>query len=101
MTGSQWIICLFIVAGWLALTVWLRKRTKRTAAEYMRPEEFQRNKDRVAVFLYPLIGLAVIAMMAFNWPRVPQGNGPIVAVIVAFGAALILLGFYKWYKLKG
>ena len=100
MTGSQWIICLLIVTGWAALTLWQRKRTKRTAAEYMKPEEFQRHKDRAAVFIYPLVGLAVIAMMAFNWPRVPQGNGPIVAAIVGFGVALILLGFYKWSKLK-
>jgi uncharacterized membrane protein YidH (DUF202 family) len=98
MTGTEWLLTIIIVVGWLAFVIWFKKYSNRKAAEAGKSEEFERNKARVSIILYPVLGLMIIAVMLFALPNVPPGNEPLVALTVGFGVLFMLYGALKWYR---
>jgi Na+/H+ antiporter NhaC len=82
-----------------ALYFWNRRYLKNKAAETDRVEAYKQEKAAASAIIYPIVGLILIAIMLFNWNRIPPENTGLAIGFIIFAALLISYGFFRWYKM--
>ena len=97
-TESILVFAVCIVAA--ALYFWSQRYLKNKAAEINKVEAYNQGKAVVSAIIHPIIGLILIAIMLFNWSRIPPENTGLAIGFIVFAAALIFYGFYRWYKIR-
>ena len=95
MDKSELISGIIFIIGVLTFYFWSKRYLKNKVAESGKTEEFKRNKAQMSAFLYPLIGLVLIAMIVFQWRTLPPGNEPIAFIFIGLGFTAILYGLFK------
>ena len=73
---------------------------KNKAAETDRVEAYKQEKAAASAIIYPIVGLMLIAIMLFNWNRIPPENTGLAIGFIVFAALLISYGFFRWYKMR-
>jgi Na+/H+ antiporter NhaC len=82
------------------LYFWSRSYLKNKAAELNKVEAYNQKKGAISAIIYPVVGLALIGVMLFNWNRIPPENTGLAIGFMVFAAVLILYGFVRWYRTR-
>ena len=97
-TASEWAPIIAIVAGWVLILFLFRRSQKARAARAGKTEELRALRRRSSAWAFIGAGGVLTASVVLSWRNVPPGNEPIVACMVAMGAACVLYGVYRLYR---
>jgi nicotinamide riboside transporter PnuC len=100
MSNSEWLLSVIITVSFFSFYFWFKSYSKHKIAQANKTEEVERNKARIAVFLFPIVGLMFIVSVLFNMHAIPSGNEPFAIAFILLGFGFILFGLYKWYQVR-
>jgi len=95
---GTYLFWLGILIGLIGLTRWVKRSSRRKAAEEGKLAEFDAVTKKSSGVSYMVCGAIFILLPLFSWQSIPPGNGPFVMVGALIGLAFILFGWYKIWR---